>query len=93
MAAILGALKGASRALILLLVVGAIPGLALLVAVTAEGVFGLGFKTIFFGMLALEILLGIGALFGIATEIEASHSRSLGESAAESAAPSPEPRG
>ncbi len=77
MSAILGAAKGAARGLILLLAVALVPGLAWLVATTAEGTFDLGFRSIFFGVLALEIFLGAFAIFGMASEVQKSHAESV----------------
>ena len=77
MSAILGAAKGASRGLILLLAVALVPGLAWLIATTAAGAFDLGFRSIFFGVLALEIFLGACALFGMASEVQKKHAESV----------------
>ena len=77
MSAILGAAKGASRGLILLLAVALVPGLAWLVATTAEGTFDLGFRSIFFGVLALEIFLGACAIFGMASEVQKKHAEAV----------------
>ena len=63
MSAMRGAAKGALRGLILLLTVALVPGLPWLAATYAEGTFDLGFKSIFFGALALEIFLGAFAFF------------------------------
>ncbi len=81
MTAVFGAIKGVSRGVILLVLVALLPGLAWLVAAWADGVFGLGFKTIFFVVLALEGFLGVAALFGIASEVEKSHADAIDEAA------------
>jgi hypothetical protein len=77
MAAVLGAIKGVWRGVVLLVLVALIPGLAWLVAAYAEGTFGLGFKTIFFVVLALEGFLGAAALFGLASEVQKSQSEAI----------------
>jgi hypothetical protein len=81
MAAILGAIKGVSRGVVLILLVALLPGLAWLIATYADGAFGLGFKTIFFVVLALEGFLSVAALFGIASEVQKSHSETLDQAA------------
>lgn len=83
MAAVLGAIKGVWRGVVLLVLVALLPGLAWLAATYADGAFGLGFTTIFFVVLGLEVFLGIAALFGIASEVQESHSRALDERARE----------
>jgi len=82
MAAVLGAIKGASRGVILLVLVALLPGLAWLVASWADGAFDLGFKTIFFAVLALEGFLCTAALFGVSSEVQKSHAESIEEAAA-----------
>ncbi len=77
MSATLGAAKGVLRGLILLLAVALVPGLAWLAATYAEGTFDLGFKSIFFGVLVLEIFLGACAIFGMASEVQKSHTESV----------------
>ncbi len=81
MSAIHGAAKGVLRGLILLLTVALVPGLPWLAATYAEGTFDLGFKSIFFGVLALEIFLGAFAFFGMASEVQDSHAESVGSTA------------
>jgi hypothetical protein len=81
MTAVFGAIKGVSRGVILLVLVALLPGLAWLVAAWADGAFGLGFKTIFFVVLALEGFLCVAALFGIASEVEKSHVEAIDEAA------------
>jgi hypothetical protein len=83
MGALLGAFKGVWRGLLLLVFVAVFPGLAWLVAAQAEGAFGLGFIAIFLLVLALEGLLGIAALFGIASEVEKRHSEAMDAAARE----------
>lgn len=77
MAAILGAIKGVWRGVVLLVLLALLPGLAWLVAAWTEGVFGLGFKTIFVLVLALEGFLCVAALFGIASEVQESRAESI----------------
>ena len=82
MAAVLGAIKGVWRGVVLLVLVALIPGLAWLIAAYAEGAFGLGFKTIFFAVLALEGFLCVAALFGISSEVQKSHAEAIEDAAA-----------
>jgi hypothetical protein len=82
MAAVLGAIKGVWRGVVLLVLVALIPGLAWLIAAFAEGTFGLGFKTIFFAVLALEGFLCVAALFGISSEVQKSQAEAIEEAAA-----------
>ena len=65
-----GAFKGAARGLLLLVALAVFPGVAFAVAYYAEGAFELGFWTWFFATLALELVLGVAALFGIAAEVQ-----------------------
>ena len=81
MAAVLGAIKGISRGVVLLVLVAVIPGLAWLIAAYADGAFGLGFKTIFFAVLALEGFLAVAALFGLASEVQESQSEAIDQAA------------
>lgn len=83
MAALLGAIKGIWRAAMLLLVAALIPGIAWVTATYAEGILGLGFTAIFFIVLGLEAFLGIGALLGLAAEVQESHSQALDRAAGE----------
>jgi hypothetical protein len=83
MSALFGAIKGIWRGLLLLLVAVAVPGIAWLVAVYADGVLGLGFTTIFLVVLGLEAFLGLAALFGIASEVQDRHSEALDQVAPE----------
>jgi hypothetical protein len=83
MAALLGAVKGIWRAAILLLFAALVPGIAWVTATYAEGILGLGFTAIFFVVLGLEAFLGIGALLGVASEVQESHSRALDRAAQE----------
>jgi bacteriorhodopsin len=77
MDALLGAIKGAWRGVILILLVVLFPGIAWLVATHADGVMGLSFTTIFLVVLALEVFLGFAALFGIASELQERHSEAM----------------
>jgi hypothetical protein len=81
MAAVFGAIKGISRGVILLVLVALLPGLAWLVAAWADGAFGLGFKTIFFTVLALEGFLCLAALFGVSSEVQKSQAEAIEEAA------------
>jgi hypothetical protein len=83
MGVLLGAFKGVWRGLLLLVFFAVFPSLAWWVAAQADGALGLGFTTIFLLVLALEGLLGIAALFGIATEVEKRHSQAMDEAAGE----------
>ncbi len=83
MGALLGAIKGIWRGLILLLFCLLIPAIAWLTATYAEGVLGLGFTTIFLVVLGLEGFLGLAALLGIASEVQDRHSEALDEVASE----------
>ena len=77
MAGILGALKGASRGLVLLVLVALVPAIAWGAAVLGESTLGLGFWSVFLGALVLQAFLGVCALFGIASEVQESHSAAL----------------
>lgn len=70
MAGLFGAIKGVWRGMFLLVAVALIPGLAFLAGVHGQGFIDLGFWTIFFAVLALELFLGVCALFGLASEIQ-----------------------
>jgi hypothetical protein len=77
MAVITGAVKGLLRGILLLVAVAAIPGFAWFVAAYADGFLGMGFLTIFFTVLGLEAALSLPILFGIAAEVQKSHSEAL----------------
>jgi hypothetical protein len=77
MSGMLGAIKGVSRGLILVVLGVLIPGLAWVVASYAESSFGMGFKTAFFGTIGLGVFLGICALFGVASEVQEDHSAAM----------------
>lgn len=77
MAAIFGAIKGIWRAIILIAAVALLPSIAWIVAAFADGTLGMGFTGIFFLVLGLEIIFGVAALFGMASEIQESHSRAV----------------
>ena len=77
MGALFGAVKGIWRGLILLLLALLVPGIAWLTATYTDGVLGLSFTTIFLVVLGLEAFLGLAALFGIASEVQARHSEAL----------------
>lgn len=74
MTAVLGAIKGVWRGVILLVLVALLPSLAWLIASYMDGAFGMGFATIFLVVLGLEAFLGIAALFGIAEEVQKRYS-------------------
>jgi hypothetical protein len=82
MAAGFGAIKGISGGVLLLVLVALLPGLAWLIAMWAEGAFGLGFKAMFFAILALEVFLCVAALFGISSEVQKSRAEAIEDSAA-----------
>jgi hypothetical protein len=77
MGALLGAVKGMGRGVILLLVALLVPGIAWITATYTEGILGLGFTTIFLLVLGLGAFLGLAALFGIASEVQERHSEAL----------------
>lgn len=83
MAALLGALKGMGRTALLLVALLALPAVAWGVALWAEGAFGVGFATAFVGALVLELLLALGALLGLAEEVQKQHAEALDEVAPE----------
>jgi hypothetical protein len=68
--AIIGAVKGASGTLVALVLVALIPGVPFVLGYLGAELFGWGFWTVFFTALALEVPLGLGALMGIATEVQ-----------------------
>ncbi len=70
MSALFGAITGVSRGLLLLILVALVPGLAWMAAYFGAGLLGLGFWPVFFAVLALEALLGVSALMGIASEVQ-----------------------
>lgn len=70
MSGLFGALKGVSRGVLLLVGVGLLPGVAWAVAHFAEGFLGFGFWSLFSATLGLELVLGVSALFGIASEVQ-----------------------
>jgi hypothetical protein len=83
MAVIIGATKGFLRGVALLVLVALVPGLAMLVAFYADGFLGMGFTAIFFAVLGLEVALSLPILFGIASEVQKSHSETLDQNASE----------
>jgi hypothetical protein len=83
MNALLGAVKGVWRGVLLLVVAALVPGIAWLIATYADGALGLGFTAIFLVVLGLEALLGLAALFGIASEVQEGHSEAVDEVARE----------
>ena len=85
MAAVLGAIKGVWRAVILLVVAVLVPGIALLVAACLDELLGLDFTMAFLLVLGLEALLGVAALFGIASEVQRSHGDAIDQAAQERA--------
>jgi len=83
MGALLGAIKGIWRGVVLVLLAVLVPGIAWLAATYMDGVLGLGFTTIFLVVLGLEAFLGLAALFGIASEVQERHSEALDQVAPE----------
>jgi hypothetical protein len=83
MAALLGAFKGIWRAVALLLASVLALGIAWFAATYAREVLGMGFTTTFLLALGLEGFLAIGALFGIASEVQERHSEAIDEVAPE----------
>jgi len=83
MGALVGAIKGIWRGLILLLIAVLVPGIAWLIAAYTDGILGLGFTTIFLVVLGFEAFLGLAALFGIASEVQDRHSEALDQIAPE----------
>jgi hypothetical protein len=83
MGALLGAIKGIGRGVILLLLAVLIPGIAWLTATYTDGVLGLSFTTIFLAVLGLEAFLGVAAFLGIASEVQERHSEALDQVAPE----------
>jgi hypothetical protein len=83
MGALLGAIKGIWRGLVLLLLAVLFPAVAWITATYAEGILGLSFTTIFLVVLGLEAFLGLAALLGIASEVQERHSEALDQVAPE----------
>jgi hypothetical protein len=83
MGALLGAVKGIWRAVVLLLVAVLVPGIAGITATYTHEALGLGFTTTFLLVLGLEAFLAVAALFGIASEVQERHSEALDEIAPE----------
>ncbi|GAF86328.1 unnamed protein product [marine sediment metagenome] len=83
MGALLGAIKGIWRGVVLVLLAVLVPGIAWLAATYMDGVLGFGFTTIFLVVLGLEAFLGLAALFGIASEVQERHSEALDQVAPE----------
>jgi hypothetical protein len=83
MAAILGAIKGVWRAIVLIGVAVLLPGLAWLIASLAEGALGLGFTTIFLAALGLGAILAVAAVFGAASELQKAHCEAMDQPARE----------
>lgn len=77
MAAIIGAIRGVSRGLALLALAILIPALAWVTASLLESVFGLGFWSVFVGLIVLLSFLGVCALFGIANEVQEQHAEAV----------------
>ena len=73
MAAVLGAIKGAWRGLILFVAIAVFPALAWIVAGAAHEALHVDFAVLFFAVLALEFVLGVCALFGLAADVEKTH--------------------
>jgi hypothetical protein len=83
MAAILGAIKGVWRAIVLIGVAVLLPGLAWMIASLADGALGLGFTTIFLAALGLGAVLAVAAVFGAASELQKTHCEAMDEAARE----------
>jgi hypothetical protein len=83
MAAILGAIKGVWRAIVLIGVAVLLPGLAWLIASLADGVLGLGFTTIFLAALGLGAILAVAAVFGAASELQKAHCEAMDQATRE----------
>jgi hypothetical protein len=83
MGALLGAVKGMWRAVALLLVGVLALGIAGFTATYTHEALGLGFTTTFLVVLGLEAFLAVGALFGIASEVQQRHSEAMDEVAPE----------
>jgi len=83
MAAILGAIKGIWRAIVLIGVAVLLPGLAWLIASLADGAFGLGFTTIFLAALGFGAILALAAVFGAASELQKAHCEAMDQAARE----------
>ena len=85
MAVVLGAIKGIWRAALLLVVAVLVPAIAMLAASYTHESLGLDFTVTFLLALGLEALLGVVALFGIASEVQQSHSETIDPAAQEQA--------
>ena len=83
MAAILGAIKGVWRAIVLIGVAVLLPALAWLIAYLADGALGLGFTTIFLAVLGLGAVLAVAAVFGAASELQKAHCEAMDQTARE----------
>jgi hypothetical protein len=83
MAAILGAIKGIWRAILLIGVAVLLPSLAWMIASLADGVLGLGFTTIFLAVLGLGAVLAVAAVFGAASELQKAHCEAMDRAARE----------
>jgi hypothetical protein len=79
MGMIIGALKGFSRGVALLIVGAVVPTVAFLLALLAERTLGLEFVTGFLISLLLEAFLAIPIVFGIASEVQNRHSDAIDE--------------
>jgi hypothetical protein len=77
MKGLLGALRGASRGVVLLVVMALAPALAFGVAWFAHTRLDTGLWSVFAAMLALEGFLGVCALFGLASEVQTRHSEAM----------------
>ena len=83
MTAILGAIKGIWRAIVLIGIAVLLPALAWLIASLADGALGLGFTTIFLAVLALGAILAVAAVFGAADELQKAHCEAMDQAARE----------
>ena len=83
MAAVLGAIKGVWRAIVLIGVAVFLPCLAWLIASLADGALGLGFTTIFLAVLGLGAILAVAAVFGAASELQKAHCEAMDQAARE----------
>ena len=79
----IGALRGASRALVVLFAVALLPGLAWLAASLVEHAFGIGFWWAFVASLGLLSFLGIFAVLGAASDMQDAHSAAVDRGEAE----------
>ena len=73
MAGLLGALRGVSRGLVLLILVALLPGLAWGAAVLGEHALGTSFWSVFLGALGVLGFLAFFAVMGAADAVQAEH--------------------